>query len=116
MFLVQGKVDFNAAGLRPIDGRMKDKTGAGVEPFSPYCFRENFAGILLRSVLLLVRHNMLKVASFDLEAPMASHYLISTGTVGKGPYLAHTPHPGYIPGVCHTGVRVGIVGMTAENT
>ena len=113
MFLVQGKVDFNAAGLRPIDGRMKDKTGAGVEPFSPYCFRGNFAGILLRSVLLLVRHNMLKVASFDLGAPMASHYLISTGTVGKVPYPAH---PGYIPGVCHTGVRVGIVGMTAENT
>ena len=92
---------------------MKDKTGAGVEPFSPYCFRGNFEGILLRSVLLLVRHNMLKVASFALGASMASHYLISTGTVGKVPYPAH---PGYIPGVYHTGVRVGIVGITAENT
>ena len=36
-----------------------------------------------------------------------------TGTVGKVPYPAY---PGYIPGVFHTRVRVGIVGMTSENT
>ena len=37
----------------------------------------------------------------------------STGTVGKVPYPAY---PGYIPGVSHTEVRVGIVGMAVENT
>ena len=36
-----------------------------------------------------------------------------TGSVGKVPYPAY---PGYIPGVFHIGVRVGIVGMTVENT
>ena len=38
---------------------------------------------------------------------------ISTETVGKVPYLEY---PVYIPGVFHTRVRVGIVGMTSENT
>ena len=37
----------------------------------------------------------------------------STGTVSKVPYPAY---PGYIPGGYHTAVRVGIVGMTFENT
>ena len=35
-----------------------------------------------------------------------------TETVGKVPYPAY---PGYIPGVFHTRVRVGIVGMTSSN-
>ena len=39
--------------------------------------------------------------------------LFSTETVGKVPYPAY---PGYIPGVFHTTVRVGIVGMASENT
>ena len=34
-------------------------------------------------------------------------------SVGKVSYPAY---PGYVPRVFHTGVRVGIVGMTSENT
>ena len=44
------------------------------------------------------------------RAPQCSK---DTETVGKVPYPAY---PGYIPGVFHTRVRVGIVGMTSENT
>ena len=45
--------------------------------------------------------------------PNRGKMLFSTGTVGKVPYPAY---PGYTPGLFHTGVRVGIVGMTVENT
>ena len=37
-----------------------------------------------------------------------------TGTVRKVPHLAHTPL--IYRGICHAGVRVGIVGETLENT
>ena len=63
-------------------------------------------------------------SAFEVEICCAWYRLVRLTVVGEGvkyhrkavgkvPYPAY---PGYIPGVFHTRIRVGIVGMTSENT